>query len=248
MSFWNSAIGGMIGFSLGGPIGALIGSVIGSKFGAKRSSYGSGGRFTSNQQQQAAFFAALFACLAKLAKADGVVSKDEVEKVDVFIKERFKFPPEQRQFAIQVFNQAKDDNVSYEEYATQLGSLLSSNKNALVVFYELLFELAMADGVLDGAEEELLQKTPLIFGIDQSLFIQLKEKFTGSLSDPYKILGVDVNQPFSEIKKVYRKKRREFHPDTLISKGLPDELLEKAKERFIEIQQAYEILEKKNSQ
>ena len=153
----------------------------------------------------------------------------------------------ERLFAIKVFNQAKDDNVSYEEYATQLAALLTSNKNALVVFYELLFELAMADGVLDPAEEALLRKTPSIFGIDQNLFNQLKDQFSGNSSDPYKVLGVTKDMPFDAIKKVYQKKRREFHPDTLISKGLPDELLDKAKEKFIEIQQAFEILEKKNS-
>ena len=103
MSFWNSAIGGFIGFSLGGPLGGLIGAVIGSKIGSKKYA-NSSHRFTSNQQQQAAFFAALFACLAKLAKADGIVSTEEVDKVDNFIKERFKFPSEQRLFAIKVFN------------------------------------------------------------------------------------------------------------------------------------------------
>ena len=71
--------------------------------------------------------------------------------------------------------------------------------------------------------------------------------FLGNSSDPYKVLGVTKDMPFDAIKKVYQKKRREFHPDTLISKGLPDELLDKAKEKFIEIQQAFEILEKKNS-
>ena len=85
MSFWNSAIGGFIGFSLGGPLGGLIGAVIGSKIGSKKYA-NSSLRFTSNQQQQAAFFAALFACLAKLAKADGIVSTEEVDKVDDFIK------------------------------------------------------------------------------------------------------------------------------------------------------------------
>ena len=147
MSFWNSAIGGFIGFSLGGPLGGLIGAVIGSKIGSKKYA-NSAHRFTSNQQQQAAFFAALFACLAKLAKADGIVSTADVDQVDTFIKERLQFPAEQRLFAIKVFNQAKDDNVSYEEYATQLAALLASNKNALVVFYELLFEHAMADGAV----------------------------------------------------------------------------------------------------
>ena len=245
MMLLKSAIGYLIGFSLGGPIGGLIGAIAGSRVGANQTK--SKTRFTSNQQQQAAFFAALFACLAKLAKADGIVSKEEVEKVDDFIKERFKFPSEQRKFAIKVFNHAKDDDVSYEEYASQLAGLLAKNKNALVVFYELLFELAMADGILDPAEEVLLRKTPGIFGIDLSLFDNLKDQFSSDSSDPYKVLGVTIDMPFDDIKKIYQKKRREFHPDTLISKGLPDELLDKAKEKFIEIQQAFEVIEKKNS-
>ena len=245
MMLLKSAIGYLIGFSLGGPIGGLIGAIAGSRVGANQTK--SKTRFTSNQREQAAFFAALFACLAKLAKADGIVSKEEVEKVDDFIKERFKFPSEQRKFAIKVFNHAKDDNVSYEEYASQLAGLLAKNKNALVVFYELLFELAMADGILDPAEEVLLRKTPGIFGIDLSLFDNLKDQFSSDSSDPYKVLGVTIDMPFDDIKKIYQKKRREFHPDTLISKGLPDELLDKAKEKFIEIQQAFEVIEKKNS-
>ena len=102
----------------------------------------------------------------------------------------------------------------------------------------------MADDILDPAEEDLLRKTPNIFGIDQNLFNQLKERFLDQTTDPYKVLGVQRNMPLKEIKKVYQRKRREFHPDTLISKGLPDELLEKAKEKFIEIQQAYEEIEK----
>ena len=122
MSFWNSAIGGMIGFSIGGPIGGLIGAVIGSKMGgSKRVKY----NVSSNQEVQAAFFTALFACLAKLAKSDGTVSKEEIIKVDEFMKERFKFSKDQRQFAIGIFNTAKDDSVSYEEYANQLNSILT---------------------------------------------------------------------------------------------------------------------------
>ncbi|MDC0072402.1 TerB family tellurite resistance protein [Gammaproteobacteria bacterium] len=245
MMLLKSAIGYLIGFSLGGPIGGLIGAIAGSRVGANQTK--SKTRFTSNQQQQAAFFVALFACLAKLAKADGIVSKEEVEKVDDFIKERFKFPSEERKFAIKVFNHAKDDNVSYEEYASQLAGLLAKNKKALVFFYELLFELAMADGILDPAEEVLLRKTPGIFGIDLSLFDNLKDQFSSDSSDPYKVLGVTIDMPFDDIKKIYQKKRREFHPETLISKGLPDELLDKAKEKFIEIQQAFEVIEKKNS-
>jgi len=241
MSFWKSALGGMIGLSLGGPIGALIGAVIGSKMGNQESRHS----FSSQQQQQAAFFTALFACLAKLAKSDGKVSKEEVRKVDQFIKERFKFDDEQRIFAINTFNHAKNDSVPYREYASQLSVLLGNNKNALVFFYELLFELAMADHILAKEEEVLLKETLQIFGIDPSLFESLKKKFAADGSDPYKVLGVSRELPFEEIKKIYQRKRREFHPDTLISKGLPEELLEKAKEKFIEIQLAFEEIEKK---
>ena len=79
MSFFNSALGAMIGFSIGGPIGALIGGVIGSKLGSRKSRFGSKATYTSNKQQQTAFFVALFACFAKLAKADGQVTSEEVE-------------------------------------------------------------------------------------------------------------------------------------------------------------------------
>ena len=237
MSFLNSALGGMLGFAIGGPLGGILGAVIGSKLGSeKRQS------FSSNQRNQAAFFTALFACLAKIAKADGVVSREEVDKVDSFIKDRFNFPSEQRLFAIQIFNQAKDD--SYSDYATQLASLLSQNKNSLIMFYEILFELAMADGVLHHTEEQLLQEVPAIFKLRRDLFEELKAKFNNQSSDSYLILGVTRDMSLSDIKKEYQKKRREFHPDTLISKGLPEELLQKAKEKFIQIQQAYEEIEK----
>ena len=158
MSFLNSALGGMLGFAIGGPLGGILGAVLGSKLGSQSKQ-----SFSSNQRNQAAFFTALFACLAKIAKADGVVSREEVDKVDSFIKDRFNFPPEQRLFAIQIFNQAKDDSYSFQDYAKQLASLLSQNKNSLIMFYELLFELAMADGVLHISEEHLLKEVPNIF-------------------------------------------------------------------------------------
>ena len=86
MSFINSLIGGMIGGAFGGPLGAVLGAVLGSKLGSQKKQ-----SFSSNERNQAAFFTALFACLAKVAKADGVVSREEVDKVDSFIKEKFQY-------------------------------------------------------------------------------------------------------------------------------------------------------------
>ena len=239
MSFWKAGIGGMIGFTIGGPIGGILGAIIGSKLGDKEQA-----RPSINQKNQAAFFTALFACFAKIAKADGKVTREEVDKVDHFIKERFKFPPDQRAFAIQVFNHAKDDNNSFRDYASQLSSLLSNNQSALVMFYELLFELSMADGYLDPTEEEILSEAIPIFGLDPDLFKLNKRKFGADISDAYAVLGVTKDMSYKEIKTAYQRKRKEFHPDTLLSKGLPEELLEKAKDKFIEIQSAFEEIEK----
>ena len=239
MSFWKAGIGGMIGFTIGGPIGGILGAIIGSKLGDKEQA-----RPSINQKNQAAFFTALFACFAKIAKADGKVTREEVDKVDHFIKDRFKFPPDQRAFAIQVFNHAKDDNNSFRDYASQLSSLLSNNQSALVMFYELLFELSMADGHLDPTEEAILREVIPIFGLEPDLFKLNKRKFGADISDAYAVLGVSKDMSYKEIKTAYQRKRKEFHPDTLLSKGLPEELLEKAKDKFIEIQSAFEEIEK----
>ena len=205
MSFLNSALGGMLGFAIGGPLGGILGAVIGSKIGSdKRQS------FSSNQRNQAAFFTALFACLAKIAKADGVVSREEVDKVDSFIKDRFNFPSEQRLLAIQIFNQAKDDSYSFQDYADQLASLLSQNKNSLIMFYELLFELAMADGVLHPSEEKLLREVPHIFNLRSDLFEELKTKLNNQASDAYLILGVTRDMSLTDIKREYQKNVESF--------------------------------------
>ena len=109
----------------------------------------------------------------------------------------------------------------------------------------MLFELALADGVLHPKEDDLLKKIPRIFRFDENVYKSLYEKFVDKTNDYFKTLGVNENATFNEIKKAYLKKRKEFHPDTLIGKGLPEEFIKKAKEKFIEIQEAYEELEKR---
>ncbi len=240
MSLVGGLVGGMIGFTFLGPLGALIGSVVGSRMG--RNSVRR--KNPNNFDHQVAFFAALFACLAKIAKADGQVTKEEINKIEDFITQKFNLDGEQRNFAINIFQKAKDDNVSFDAYAKQLASLLKSSPNSLMIFYELLFELAMADGELHPNEEKLLRKVPKIFGFNEGLYDQLFQKYGLKTQNFYEVLGVSKKMSFDEIRKIYLKKRREFHPDKLISKGLPEELIEKAQEKFIEIQEAYEELEK----
>ena len=243
MSLIGGIVGGMIGFTLLGPLGALVGSVMGSRMTSRAKLR----RNTNNLDHQVAFFTALFACLAKIAKADGRVSEEEVSKIESFISNKFNFSDQERSFAINIFQKAKSDRISFDAYAKQLHQLLSSSPNSLLVFYELLFELAMADGVMHENEEKLLKKIPSIFGFDKNVYKDLYNKYVGKISNAYEILGVTKDMSLDEIKKVYRVKRKEFHPDALISKGLPEELIEKAKEKFIEIQAAFEIIEKEKN-
>ena len=240
MSIWGGITGGLLGFVVLGPIGALVGSVIGSNLSSR-----SKRKRPNNFDKQVAFFAALFACLAKIAKADGRVDESEIKKVEEIISIKLNLNKEHRKFAINIFQKAKDDNVSFESYASNIYQILSSSQNSLLVFYEILFELALADGILHPKEDELLKKIPRIFRFDKNVYKSLYEKYVDQNRNYYEVLGLSENSSFSEIKKAYLKKRKEFHPDTLIGKGLPEEFIGKAKEKFIEIQEAYEALEKR---
>ena len=240
MSIWGGITGGVLGFVVLGPIGALVGSVIGSNLSSR-----SKRKRPNNFDKQVAFFAALFACLAKIAKADGRVDESEIKKIEEIISIKLNLNKEHRKFAINIFQKAKDDNVSFESYASNIYQILSSSQNSLLVFYEILFELALADGILHPKEDELLKKIPRIFRFDKNVYKSLYEKYVDQNRNYYEVLGLSENSSFSEIKKAYLKKRKEFHPDTLIGKGLPEEFIGKAKEKFIEIQEAYEELEKR---
>tara|TARA_A100001388_G_scaffold276646_1_gene264940 strand:+ start:81 stop:812 length:732 start_codon:yes stop_codon:yes gene_type:complete len=240
MSIWGGITGGLLGFVVLGPIGALVGSVIGSNLSSR-----SKRKRLNNFDKQVAFFAALFACLAKIAKADGRVDESEIKKIEEIISIKLNLNKEHRKFAINIFQKAKDDNVSFESYASNIYQILSSSQNSLLVFYEILFELALADGILHPKEDELLKKIPRIFRFDKNVYKSLYEKYVDQNRNYYEVLGLSENSSFSEIKKAYLKKRKEFHPDTLIGKGLPEEFIGKAKEKFIEIQEAYEELEKR---
>ena len=136
MSIWGGITGGLLGFAVLGPIGALVGSVIGSRISGNSSR-----KRLNNFDRQVAFFAALFACLAKLAKADGRVDEAEVQKVEEIISKKLNLSGEHRNFAINIFQKAKDDKNSFEAYASNLYKILSSSPNSLLVFYEILLKI-----------------------------------------------------------------------------------------------------------
>ena len=201
-------------------------------------------RRPNNFDQQVAFFVALFACLAKIAKADGRVDVAEIKKIEEIISSKLNLNKEHRNFAINIFQKAKDDNVSFEAYASNLYQVLSLSPNSLLVFYEMLFELALADGILHPNEDALLKKFQRFFRFDEKVYKSLYEKFVDKTNDYFKILGVDENATFNEIKKSLFKKKKSFIQILSYWQGTSEEFIEKAKEKFIEIQEAYEELEK----
>ena len=135
MSIWGGITGGLLGFVVLGPIGALVGSVIGSNISSR-----SKRKRPNNFDQQVAFFAALFACLAKIAKADGRVDEAEIKKIEEIISSKLNLNKEHRHFAINIFQKAKDDGVSFEAYATNLYQVLSSSLIADMLSLEKHFE------------------------------------------------------------------------------------------------------------
>ena len=246
MSWFGKIMGGSVGFMLGGPIGALVGASLGHALidDRTRSGLAESGRLTGQEQRQAVFFTATFAMLGKMAKADGRVCENEISVVRSFMRDKLKLDGPAQQFAISVFNEAKDNSTSFEEYAQQFGQVFQHEPQLRMMFYEMLFSVALADDVLHPAEEEILRAAPHLLGLHGDVFATVKRQFVSDLSHHYAMLGLENNADMSEVKKAYRKLVSEYHPDKIVSKGLPEDFTRFAEQKFREINEAYEAIQK----
>jgi len=246
MSWFGKIMGGSVGFMLGGPIGALIGVSLGHALidDKTRAGYAEQGRLTGQEQRQAVFFTATFAMLGKMAKADGRVCEDEISVVRTFMRDKLRLDPVTQKFAMGVFNEAKDNNTSFEDYARQFGQVFQGEPQLRTMFFEMLFTVALADGVLHPAEEKILRSAPPLLGLQNGAYEMVKSQFVSDLSHCYAVLGLDNGADSSAVKKAYRKLVSEYHPDKVISKGLPEDFIKFAEEKFREINEAYEAIQK----
>jgi DnaJ like chaperone protein len=249
MSWFGKIMGGSVGFMMGGPIGALLGATLGhTLLDSKTSSSLVGqGRLTGQEQRQAVFFTAMFALFGKMAKADGRVCADEINVVRTFMRDKLRLDALTQQFAMGVFNEAKDNNTPYEDYARQFGQVFQNEPQLRMMFFEMLFTVAMADGVLHQAEEKILRAVPALLGMHGDVYNTVKRQFVNSLSHHYALLGLEDGADLSEVKKAYRKLVSEYHPDKIVSKGLPEDFIKFAEEKFREINEAYEAITKSKS-
>jgi len=248
MSWFGKIMGGSVGFMFGGPIGALVGASLGHVLvdDKSRAGYAEPGRMTGQEQRQVVFFTATFAMLGKMAKADGKVCKDEIGVVRSFMRDKLRLDAAAQQFAIGVFNEAKDNNTPFEEYARQFGSVFANEHQLRMMFYEMLFSVALADGVLHPSEEQILRAAPSLLGLPGDVFQTVRRQFVNDLSHHYAVLGLEAEAEFGEVKKAYRRLVSEYHPDKIVSKGLPEDFVKFAEQKFREINEAYETIRKEH--
>ncbi len=247
MAWWGAGVGASIGMLFGGPIGAIIGAGIGSSMTKDQSELGSG------QQKEIGFLVAAFTMLGKIAKADGVVSPDEVAFVDSFIERQLELDGRSRKVAIEIFNRARLDNTSIYKYAQQFSDIFRYDEAMRETIYRVLFMTALADGHLHPAEEEILRQIPMYLQIEESAYRRLAAELlgngasgpsTGNLKQDYKILGCSPDASDAEVKSAFRGKCREYHPDKLASKGLPEGFTKFANEQMQQFTDAYDKIMK----
>ncbi len=240
MSIWGSLIGGFVGFSFAGPIGALIGSMIGGRISsARRASFQQS--FASPQQ---VFAIALIILTAKLAKVDGQVSKEEL----IAVKNKLKIPEHEIDQVGKIFNKAKEDSLGYEPYAQQIAQIYRNNPAVLDEVINILFYIAESDGKVSKSEIALIRNIAKIFGINQGQFESIRESRKGSDKlNPYIVLGCNSKDDFATIRKKYLKLSKEHHPDVLVNKGVPSEVIEESKKKMRAINSAYDQIEKMKS-
>lgn len=244
MSIWGKVIGGMAGLAMGGPLGALLGAVAGHAVDKMKAGAGGihhGGGAMRAEERQVAFTLAVIALGAKMAKADGKVTRDEV---DAF-KQLFKIPPDEAANVAKVFDRAKTSTAGYEMYAQQVANLFPHEPYVLEELLGGLFLIAKADGVIHPAELEYLWNVAQIFGFEQHDFERITATYAApGDADPYEVLGVTRDDDDAQIKSAYRKLIHENHPDKLMAQGLPQEFIDLANEKMASINAAYDTVKK----
>jgi DnaJ like chaperone protein len=231
MSIWGKLTGAAAGLAVGGPIGALIGGVAGHL----AIDHGMGS--TSEHDKQVAFTVGVIALGAKMAKADGVVTRDEIQA----FKEVFKIPKGEEQNVARVFNLAKQDVSGFEIYARQLYRLFRHNRHLLTDVMDGLFHIAVADGRFLPSEDRFLSEVAKEFGFTHTDYMGIRSRhWRCEMYDPYRILKVSPEATDAELKTSYHKLVAENHPDKFIARGVPAEFVDIATKKLAAINSAYE--------
>ena len=264
MSWWGKFIGGALGYVLSDSIiGLIIGVFLGHQLDRMiRSGLGGSIGFDrgSKERKQAAFFSATFSVMGYISKSDGRVSPEEIRLAE-HIMQQMRLTNEQRASAIEYFNQGKSNSFELDEALKAFRNECGRKASLLQMFIEIQLQAVYADGVKEPKEEQILQHICGVLGYPTVLLAQLEAMFFASqrsrqsygsngsyatsssaLEDAYKIIGVSKSASDTEVKKAYRRLMSQHHPDKLIHKGLPEEMIEIATNKTQEIQKAYDLI------
>ena len=197
-------------------------------------------RLRTPPDRSVAFTIAVIALGAKMAKADGQVTRNEVAA----FREVFHIPPEEEAHAARLFNLARTDVAGFESYATKIASMFRGEADPLCDLMEGLFHIAVADGTYHPAEDAFLARVAEIFGFDARRFARIRAQFVPEAEkDPYDVLGVPEDAALDEIRRVWRDQVRQTHPDRMLARGVPEEAVRLAEKRLIAINRAWEQIQ-----
>jgi len=241
MSIFGKVIGGAAGLALGGPIGLLVGLAAGHLVDhAARRTLGRGAPNIAAdplQQRRTAFTIALIALAAKMAKADGVVTRDEI---DAF-KRVFRIPDGELSQVGRIFDAARAEATGFEPYADQVAAIFRGHANVLEELLLALAAVAAADHSIHAAERRFLDDVARRFGLGPDAVARvLGTVMPETGPDPYKVLGVSPDASDADIKSAYRNLVRENHPDRLMAEGVPEDMIELATKETQAINAAYD--------
>ncbi|MGR8932967.1 MAG: co-chaperone DjlA [Gammaproteobacteria bacterium] len=273
MTWLGKFIGGAFGFLMGGPLGAILGAAVGHQFDTgmiKMQALDDDLQPGDRHRIQMAFFTATFSVMGHIAKADGRVSQAEIDLAKR-VMDQMHLSGEMRQTAINLFQEGKSSNFPLDEALEQFRRECHRRTNLLRMFIEIQIQIALADGYLHQDEEHLLLHICTRLGISRfeyeaiKLQLQAQQRFyqrqyhyqaggqsgavksSSQLEDAYAALGLKPSAGDDEVKKVYRRLLSQHHPDKLVSKGLPEEMMTLAKEKTQQITKAYEIIQQARS-
>ena len=236
MSIWGRVIGGFIGWSLLGPFGIIIGSIIGSKISSKARL----GGFGTHAQPQQVFAVAIIVLSAKVCRADGKISKAEL----LAVKDKLKIPENEIDNVGKLFNAAAKESSGYEEYCNQLNLVFANAPQVKEEIINILLYISESDGV-DVRETNLIKDIAKNLQLNENQFMGILEsrKESGKLN-PYIVLGCNSEDSLQDIRKKYLLLSKEHHPDVLVAKGVPEEVLEESKKKMRSINSAWDQIQK----
>lgn len=264
MSAIGKVVGTLAGLFYGGIIGAGVGFLVGHVFDLVREAGGRRLRLDSRSHTQEIFFHTTFTVMGHLAKADGRVSESEIQAAENVMRE-MRLNAERRAEARNLFRQGKAPDFDLDTAIHRFNEACGRRLNLKVMFLQIQFSAVWADGDFSESERRILVRVARSLGIPDQLFHQIEAMVgafarrasggqwrsagtskgqlqSSELKQSYAILGVSSQDDDEQIKRAYRKLMNQHHPDKLVAKGLPEEMMEVATRRAAEIQNAYDVV------